>query len=125
MLLGSSFIIIGNEPVIIIVVRMSDDEFKTIVNSPARFVYNAFVKVFALVYEHDKTFSPGVIIDSEETARTFLSWLDAVISKQRCNIVFVRIKDNESEFVSITFSPDVEFLKRVRDDIKALIGEKK
>jgi len=114
------------EALIIIVVECSDDEWGKLLGSGFSIVYNALVKAIGLIYPFDRNFTPGVVIDTVDTAKTIVGFLKNAIKQKRYGVVYLRIT-NENMMCATATIPmaDTSIFERILEDVSKLLREKK
>ena len=125
-LIGTFFSIVGEEPLITILVSCEDEKWRELLQSPFGFVYNRFIKALGLVYEYDRTFVPGVMIDNIDTAKIMISWLTRTIAAKRYTIQYIRLGSNRAENVLATIPiDDTSVFENILSDLKEVVGGQK
>jgi len=125
-LVGTFFSVVGEEPLITIVVECGDDElWSRLLGSPFRVWWNRFVKVLGLGYDFDPSFTPGIMINSADVARGMITWLRRVIEKKRYSIQYIRLtKDGATNVVATIPTGDTGLFESMLEDLRGLVEEK-
>jgi len=116
---STSFLTFGNEPVISIIIRCRDEEWEKLLSSTIGIFWNPMFGGFGLLYDFDRTFMPGVIIDNESILKTLIDWLEKVVSNKKYYIQYVRLTENGALNTVVTIRlNDTKFIEDILDELK-------
>ncbi|MEX0569555.1 MAG: hypothetical protein Q6363_010440 [Candidatus Njordarchaeota archaeon] len=127
-LFGAIFSTLDKESLVTVVVKCNNEEWNNLLKSPIRIYYNSFIKAIALMYEFDKTFMPGVVVDGQDALNSMIRWLKNIVSMKRYFIQYIRLTSdgalNAMAQIGLN-EEDVKIFENILTDLENLKGSKK